>query len=83
MYESWLPGIWAANGITWQKRFAASIEDGTTLVEGNVDIHAQLAATLVTFEIGFEIMPGTAGLAGKVDLNPYEVPTQSSNIRGE
>ena len=66
-----------------QKSFAESIGDGTAQIEGDVDILAQLAATLVTFEIGFEIMPGTAGLAGKVDLNPYEVPTQSSNIRGE
>jgi hypothetical protein len=61
----------------------ASIGDGTAQVEGNVDILAQLAATLVTFEIGFEIMPGTAGLAGKVDLNPYEVPVNSSLVRGE
>jgi hypothetical protein len=36
----------------------------------NVDTLAQLAATLVIFEIDFEIMPGTAGLAGKIDLNP-------------
>jgi hypothetical protein len=70
MYESWLPGIWAANGNTWQKSFAESIGDGTALEEGNVDVLVQLAATLVTFEIGFEIMPGTTGLAGKINLNP-------------
>jgi hypothetical protein len=58
-YESWLSGIWAANGITWKKSFAVSIEDGTALVDGNVDILVQLAATWATFEIGFEIMPGT------------------------
>ena len=58
-------------------------------MEGNVDILAQLAATLVTFEIGFEILPGTAGtagmagMAGEVDLNPYEVPDESSQIRGK
>jgi hypothetical protein len=69
-YESWLSGIWAASGIAWQKSFAASIEDGAAQVDGNVDTLAQLAATLVIFEIGFEIMPGTAGLAGKIDLNP-------------
>ena len=66
-----------------QKSFAASIEDGTAQVEGDVEILAQLAATLVTFEIGFEILPGTAGPAGKVDLNPYEVAGDSSLIRGE
>jgi alkyl sulfatase BDS1-like metallo-beta-lactamase superfamily hydrolase len=72
-----------SNIMMGQKSFAASIEDGTAQVEGNVDILAQLAATLVTFEIGFEILPGTAGPAGKVDLNPYEVPVESSLIRGE
>ena len=72
-----------SNIMMGQKSFAASIEDGTAQVEGNVDILAQLAATLVTFEIGFEIMPGTAGPAGKVDLNPYEVPLNSSLVRGE
>jgi hypothetical protein len=66
-----------------KRSFAASIDDGTANVEGNVDIIAQLAKTLVTFEIGFEILPGTASKAATVDLNPYEVPVESSNIRGE
>jgi alkyl sulfatase BDS1-like metallo-beta-lactamase superfamily hydrolase len=66
-----------------KKSFAASIKDGTAKTEGNVDILAQLAKTLVTFQIGFEILPGTASKAAAVDLNPYEVPTESSNIRGE
>jgi alkyl sulfatase BDS1-like metallo-beta-lactamase superfamily hydrolase len=65
------------------KSFAASIEDGTAKVEGDVSILAQLASTLVTFEIGFEILPGTAGPAGMVDLNPYEVGKNNSLIRGE
>ena len=29
--------------------------------------------TLVTFQIGFEILAETAGPAGQVDLNPYEL----------
>jgi len=66
-----------------QKSFAASIADGTAQVEGDVDILAQLAATLVTFEIGFEILPGTAGPAGEVDLNPYEVAKDYVLIKGE
>jgi len=65
------------------KSFAASIEDGTAQVEGDVEVLGQLAAMLVTFEIGFEVLPGTAGPAGKVDLNPYEVAADSSVIRGE
>ncbi len=66
-----------------KKSFAASIEDGTAKAEGNIDIISQIAKTLVTFEIGFEVIPGTGGKAGKVDLNPYEVPDESSYIRGE
>jgi alkyl sulfatase BDS1-like metallo-beta-lactamase superfamily hydrolase len=65
------------------KSFAAAIEDGTAQAEGNVDVLGQLAAMLVTFDIGFEIMPGTAGMVGEVDLNPYEVSDDSSVIRGE
>jgi len=56
---------------------------GIAQVEGDVDILAQLAATLVTFEIGFEILPGTAGPAGEVDLNPYEVAKDYVLIKGE
>ncbi len=56
---------------------------GTAQVGGNVDILTQLAATLVTFEIGFEILPGTAGKVGEIDLNPYEVPDESGQIRSE
>lgn len=33
----------------------------------------KLASTFVEFELGFEIMPGTAGPANDDDLNPYEV----------
>jgi alkyl sulfatase BDS1-like metallo-beta-lactamase superfamily hydrolase len=66
-----------------KKSFSASIEDGTAQVDGNVEVIAQLAQTLVTFEIGFEILPGTAAQAVAVDLNPYEVPAESSNIRAE
>ena len=71
------------NVMIGKKSFAASIEDGTAQVEGNVDILAQLASILVTFEIGFEVFPGTAGSAGKVDLNPYEVTGEHSLIKGE
>jgi alkyl sulfatase BDS1-like metallo-beta-lactamase superfamily hydrolase len=66
-----------------RKSFAASIEDGSAQAEGDVEVIAQLAKTLVTFEMGFEMMPGTKGPAGEVDLNPYEVSAESSQVRGE
>jgi alkyl sulfatase BDS1-like metallo-beta-lactamase superfamily hydrolase len=65
------------------KSFAASIEDGTAQAEGNVDILAEIAQTLVTFEIGFEILPGTGGPAGQVDLNPYEFESDDIWVSGE
>jgi alkyl sulfatase BDS1-like metallo-beta-lactamase superfamily hydrolase len=55
------------------KSLAAQIEDGTAKVEGNQEILAQLASTMVEFEMGFEILPGTGGSAPKVDLNEFEV----------
>jgi alkyl sulfatase BDS1-like metallo-beta-lactamase superfamily hydrolase len=65
------------------KSFAASIEDGTAKAEGNVDILAQIAKTLVTFQIGFEVLPGTAAPAAEVDLNPYSVAEDSVFMSGE
>lgn len=65
------------------KSFAASIEDGTAMAEGDVDILAQIAGTLTTFEIGFEVLPGTAGPIGEVDLNPYSVSEDSVFMSGE
>jgi alkyl sulfatase BDS1-like metallo-beta-lactamase superfamily hydrolase len=41
------------------KTLAAQIDDGTAKIEGNRKVLNQLAATLVDFELGFEILPGT------------------------
>ena len=51
----------------------AQIEDGTAKVEGNQEVLNQLASTLVEFELGFEILPGTKGPTADADLNPFEV----------
>jgi len=56
-----------------QKTLMAQIDDGTAKVSGDTKILQQLASTLVDFELGFEIMPGTKGKAPAEDLNPYEV----------
>jgi len=66
-----------------QKSFIASIEDGSATAEGNVDVIGQIAATLTTFEIGFEVFPGTAREKVAGDLTPYAVADESSYIRGE
>ena len=41
------------------KTLAAQIDDGTAKIEGNREVLSQLASTLVDFELGFEILPGT------------------------
>lgn len=51
--------------------------------EGNIDILAELAQTLVNFQIGFDILPGTAGEPGDIDLNPYAVAEDSIQVSGE
>jgi hypothetical protein len=66
-----------------RKSFMASIEDGTAEAEGNVDILSEIASTLVTFQIGFEVLPGTARPATTSDLNPYAVQDEAIYIRGE
>ena len=66
-----------------KKSFAASIEDGTANAEGNVDILGEIASTLVTFQIGFEVLPGTAGRAVESDLNPYSISENSIQLSGE
>ena len=66
-----------------KKSFAMSIEDGTAKAEGNVDILGEIAQTLVNFEIGFEVLPGTAGPASEADLNPYEFESDDMWVSGE
>jgi alkyl sulfatase BDS1-like metallo-beta-lactamase superfamily hydrolase len=55
------------------KSLQSQIEDGTAQIEGNADILAQLAATLVHFDLAFEILPGTVESAVSEDLNEFEV----------
>ena len=60
--------------------FDAQIDAGKAKLRGNREVYEQLKSTLVTFELGFEIMPGTAspiadvaaGPAADADLNPFE-----------
>ncbi len=51
-----------AQVITGKKSLMAQIEDGSAKVKGDVGVLKQLASTMVRFELGFEILPGTKGL---------------------
>ncbi len=55
------------------KSLQAQIEDGTAKVDGDVGVLEQLASTMVDFELGFEILPGTKGPSPETDLNDFEV----------
>ena len=67
-----------------EKSFAASIEEGIAKTEGDVSLLKQLGATMVNFDLGFEIVPNTASGSDDVeDLNAYEVKDDSINWRGE
>ena len=56
------------------KSMAAQIDDGTAKITGDRSVLAKLAATLITFEIGFEILPGTLNPAPPVAAmkGPFE-----------
>jgi alkyl sulfatase BDS1-like metallo-beta-lactamase superfamily hydrolase len=53
--------------------FDDQIEAGKAKLVGKRQVYEQLKSTLVQFELGFELMPGTrAAKASKPDLNPFE-----------
>lgn len=55
------------------KSLAAQIDDGTAKIKGDREVLSQLASTLVVFELGFEILPGTKGPIEKEERNDFEV----------
>jgi alkyl sulfatase BDS1-like metallo-beta-lactamase superfamily hydrolase len=55
-----------------EKTLAAQIDDGTAKTEGDRGVLDQLRSMLVTFELGFEVLPGTASPQPKEDLNLFE-----------
>ncbi|MBW2416154.1 MAG: MBL fold metallo-hydrolase, partial [Deltaproteobacteria bacterium] len=56
--------------------FSAQIESGKASLEGKKEVFDQLVSTLVDFELGFEIMPGTKGPG-----EPPEGPPLQVNLR--
>lgn len=66
-----------------QSTFRSAIDDGTARAKGDVSILGKIAQTLTTFQIGFEILPGTAGEPVETDLEPYEVDLDAIQLRGE
>jgi alkyl sulfatase BDS1-like metallo-beta-lactamase superfamily hydrolase len=53
-------------------KFDEQIKSGKAKLKGNRDVYEQLKTTLVQFELGFELMPGTKGPDEPEDSNPFE-----------
>ncbi len=62
-----------AQAMMGAKSLADQIADGSAQAEGDVGVLSQLASTLVRFELGFEVFPGTAAAPAGEDLNDFEV----------
>ena len=52
--------------------FDQQIEAGKAKLGGNREVYEQLKTTLVQFELGFEMMPGTRKVETKPDMNTFE-----------
>jgi alkyl sulfatase BDS1-like metallo-beta-lactamase superfamily hydrolase len=52
--------------------FDDQIKTGKAKLKGNRDVYEQLKSTLVQFELGFEMMPGTKKADAKPDLSAFE-----------
>lgn len=52
--------------------FDQQIEAGKAQFDGNRDVYEQLKTTLVQFELGFEMMPGTKKAEAKPDMSTFE-----------
>ena len=52
--------------------FDQQIAAGKAKLDGNRDVYEQLKTTLVQFELGFEMMPGTKKAEAKPDMSTFE-----------
>jgi len=68
-----IPRLGLGQAMMGAKSLQDQIDDGTAKVEGDAGVLKQLASTLVRFELGFEILPGTKGPSPREDLNDFEV----------
>jgi alkyl sulfatase BDS1-like metallo-beta-lactamase superfamily hydrolase len=60
---------------------AAQIDSGVAKIQGDRAVLDQLRSTLIEFDLGFEIMPGTKAAPEKPERNPFEL--DPIDLRGE
>jgi len=55
------------------KTLVAQIDDGTARVEGDLGVLEKLASAMISFDLFFEVLPGTKGPAPDVEINDFEM----------
>jgi len=55
-----------------QTSFDDQIKNGMARLDGSDKVYEQLKSTLVDFQLGFEMMPGTGGVRDSDQTNPFE-----------
>jgi alkyl sulfatase BDS1-like metallo-beta-lactamase superfamily hydrolase len=58
------------------------VADGTARLEGDESVLMRLAQMLVTFELGFEILPGTGGIPAPTADDPFAQPALGDSTGG-
>lgn len=58
------------------------VADGTARLEGDASVLVQLAQMLVTFQLGFEILPGTGGIPAPTADDPFAQPAFGDSTGG-
>jgi alkyl sulfatase BDS1-like metallo-beta-lactamase superfamily hydrolase len=56
-----------------QARFDEQIDNGKAKLEGDRKAYEQLKSTLIDFQLGFEMMPGTGAVKDADPSNPFEI----------
>ncbi|MCH7518991.1 MAG: MBL fold metallo-hydrolase [Candidatus Dadabacteria bacterium] len=60
--------------VTGQATIDEMVNNGTIKLDGNTEVLGQLKQTMVQFQLGFEIMPGTKKVPDKPHMKPFELP---------
>ncbi len=58
--------------VAGEANFDEMVKNGTIKLDGNTEVLGQLKQTMVQFELGFEIMPGTKKVSEKPERMPFE-----------
>jgi alkyl sulfatase BDS1-like metallo-beta-lactamase superfamily hydrolase len=66
-----------------EKSLVSKVIVGKAILNGDATVLSRLSATLVDFELGFEILPGTKGDGNEEKQNPFQVNPVDQNRLGD